>query len=353
MKKILFLLISVISIISCSSDDSTTWVGNWVYSYESGASSRGFASTFVIKDTAYLVGGYSYKNNKKVYHRDIFAFTPGKYSWVRKDSFPGEGRKFAIAFAIGNKGYYGTGVNDNGDLLKDLWEFDASAPKGQQWSKAPVAYFTYGISQAVAFAINGKGYIVTGQSDENGSEDATKDTWRFDPSNNSCTNLTGTDDGAAFTGAKRYGAISFVIGDKAYICSGYNNAYIKDMWEFDATNNIWNHKRDIYNSNENESYDDSYAIIRTNAVAFTIGSKGYVTSGSSGSILNDTWEYDPATDLWERKSAFEGTSRIYASAFTVKDRGFILMGAASSSTTFFDDVWEFKPNEELNEYDNK
>ena len=56
--------------------------------------------------------------------------------------------------------------------------------------------------------------------------------------------------------------------------------------------------RDIADTNTDEDYDDDYAIVRSGAVAFVIDSKGYVTTGTTGSLKSDYWVYDPDTDLW-------------------------------------------------------
>ena len=56
-------------------------------------------------------------------------------------------------------------------------------------------------------------------------------------------------------------------------------------------------------------------IVRSNAVAFIIGDKAYLTTGENGSLLSTTWEYDFATDLWTSKQAFEGAARTGAVGF--------------------------------------
>src|SRR5436190_22202994 len=58
------------------------------------------------------------------------------------------------------------------------------------------------------------------------------------------------------------------------------------------------------------------AVPRYGAVSFTIGTKGYVGTGHSGTG-KDFWEYDPATDTWTQKADFGGTGRSDAVAFTI------------------------------------
>ncbi|MEZ5067506.1 MAG: kelch repeat-containing protein [Bacteroidia bacterium] len=49
------------------------------------------------------------------------------------------------------------------------------------------------------------------------------------------------------------------------------------------------------------------AAARMFAAAFSIGSKGYIGTGSSSSgTLSDFWEYDAISDTWTQKSSFRG-----------------------------------------------
>ena len=68
-------------------------------------------------------------------------------------------------------------------------------------------------------------------------------------------------------------------------------------------------------------------------------------------MKNDTWEYDPLTDLWQAKTSFEGAGRTDAVAFSVSNdsKAFVTTGLSGSNP--LDDIWEFKPNDEYNELD--
>ena len=73
-------------------------------------------------------------------------------------------------------------------------------------------------------------------------------------------------------------------------------------------------------------------------------------TGEYGSLLSNYWIYDPATDLWEVEdlTAFEGSVRKNAVAFSTGTRGFVVTGQASSS--YYDDTWELSPYEYEEEY---
>jgi N-acetylneuraminic acid mutarotase len=104
-----------------------------------------------------------------------------------------------------------------------------------------------------------------------------------------------------------------------------------------------------------QEFDDKYTgMDRANGVVFELNGKVYITLGTSGSFNKSTWEYEPIADRWIQKAAFEGSARSDAVAFTLydgtKQRAFVATGG--SSTSRYDDVWEFKPSEETDENDN-
>jgi N-acetylneuraminic acid mutarotase len=112
------------------------------------------------------------------------------------------------------------------------------------------------------------------------------------------------------------------------------------MYVYDAVNDLWKEKAKIENATD-DSFDDDYSSIsRYGAVAFVINNKAYVTTGSSSA----TWEYDPISDRWTEKTAFDGASRTAGVGFTVKGRGFVSTGYSSS--TYLDDLFEFLPDQE-------
>lgn len=120
------------------------------------------------------------------------------------------------------------------------------------------------------------------------------------------------------------------------------------FYRFNPDSATWTKLRRIANVDANQSYDDNYNIIRSYASGFASSSKGYITCGSYGGNRTDTWEYDYVNDVWTQKTSFEGTSRTQAIGFSVKDRLFV--GTGASGSNFYDDIWEFKPNDTYDQY---
>jgi N-acetylneuraminic acid mutarotase len=133
-----------------------------------------------------------------------------------------------------------------------------------------------------------------------------------------------------FDGYARSEAVSFVIGDYAYITTGTTDRErLNDLWEFSLTRNYWSQKADLTGA------------ARSSAVGFAIGSKGYVGTGYDGADrLNDFWEYDPSLNQWTQKDDFKGTPRYDAVGFALNSNGYISCGYDGN---YLKDLWQFNP----------
>jgi N-acetylneuraminic acid mutarotase len=329
---IILVLVPGIFIFSwCKKDDNTkNLVGNWVELSDFEGVARSDAVAFAINDKGYVALGYDGDDRLN----DIWEYDPARDYWIQKADFPGNARNGAVAFSTSTKGYVGTGY-DGYDKLSDFWEYD---PQSNAWTQ--VADFAgsarYG---AVAFSVDNKGYVGTGYDGN-----YLKDLWMYDPGTNEWSQKV------SVGGSKRRDAVAFVINGKGYICTGINNGtYETDFWEYDPGTDLWTRKRDIANVSSDNYDDDYYNIARTNAVAFSAGGLGFVVTGGKGAVSVDTWAYDPGTDLWEEKTSLEGSTRMEAVAFTLANKGYVMTGR--SSTYYFDDIWCFYPDDELNEDD--
>ncbi|MDV7186118.1 kelch repeat-containing protein [Lutibacter sp. TH_r2] len=320
LKFIPVLLIGIV--VGCSDDD--TEYGNWVESSSFDGDARANSVSFVIGDKGYLVAGYDGDD----YLSDVWEYDKDGDYWVQKADFPGIARSGAVGFSIDNIGYFGTGY-DGDDKLKDFWSFDPNANTWEQ--KADFAGSErYG---AVGFSLVGMGYIGTGYD---GSE--LKDFYQYNPSTDEWVQSVG------FGGDKRKDATVFTIGDLAYMGTGlHNGAYENDFYVFDGVNETWTRLKDL------DDDDEDYSILLSNGVGFSLNGMGYITTGGAGGVNTNVWEYNPATDTWDDLPDYEGSARQDAIAFNFSDKAFVLMG--KSGSYYFDDNWEFRPEEEENEDD--
>lgn len=109
-----------------------------------------------------------------------------------------------------------------------------------------------------------------------------------------------------FPGVARYKPVAFSIGTKGYMGTGASSSAFtptvqyKDFWEYDQATNAWTQKADFGGT------------VRSAAIGFSIGSKGYLGSGitvptSPNQEVYDFWEYDPATNIWTQKTDCPGS----------------------------------------------
>ena len=319
------LLVSLI-LIGCSNDDDEDTLGNWIKKSAFDGPARSSATGFVIGTYAYITTGYTGDE----YLSDLWAYNSTGDFWEQKANFIGVARSSGAGFELGGKGYVGLGY-DGTNKLKDFFEYN---PDTNSWTQKTDFAGTarYG---AVGFQVGGKAFLGTGYGGN-----YLKDFYQFNATENSWTQVNG------FSGNKRRNATVFIIDDIAYLGTGINSGVNQsDFWAFDPSTDVWTRKRDL---DDDEEDHDTYSIKRSNAVSFSLDGLGYVACGESSKTV---WEYNPTTDIWKEKTSLEGSGRSDAIGVSfASNKAFIMLG--KSGTSYFDDVWEFKPKEEQNDDDN-
>lgn len=275
---------------------------------------------FSIGNKGYLGTG----NDKNGSQKDLWEYDTTDNTWTQKADFGGTARTYAVGFSIGNKGYIGTGIGVGG-YYKDFWEYD---PADNTWTQKEdfggIARY-----DAVGFSIGNKGYIGLGATPY-----FAKDFWEYNPVDNTWTQK------ADFGGGGRTNAVGLSIGNKGFIGTGYqydgtDGKFYKDFWEYDVGANAWTQKADFGGP------------ARRNAVAFSIGAKGYIGTGSGvlaeeEIAYKDIWEYDTAANKWTQKTDFAGYARYDAIAFNIGNKAYIGTGYDEGMSFMFkNDFWEY------------
>ncbi|MFY7963711.1 MAG: Kelch repeat-containing protein [Chitinophagaceae bacterium] len=143
---------------------------------------------------------------------------------------------------------------------------------------------------------------------------------------------------SAFDGNGRAGAVSFVIGNTAYVGTGFDGTIrYNDFWAYNPTTDTWSQVALMPGTKRNSG------------IAFTANGNGYVATGYDGiNKLQDNWEYNPGANTWTQKAGLPDPAngvvgsgaRYGAVGFGIGAKGYICSGYTGSHTK---DLWEFDP----------
>jgi N-acetylneuraminic acid mutarotase len=110
---------------------------------------------FAIGNKGYVGTGYTGSTTVK----DFFEYDPALNIWAIKDSFPGPTRSGAAGWSIGSKGYIGLGNNTNSTAnFKDVYEYDPSA---NSWTQKADFTLPYVIAPCTYSGVS-SGYVLCG-----------------------------------------------------------------------------------------------------------------------------------------------------------------------------------------------
>jgi N-acetylneuraminic acid mutarotase len=309
--------ISIITIIHLMLFKISIGQGVWTQKTNLPTLARTGAVSLVINGKGYVGMGLNSDGNM---FKDFWEYEPLTDTWTQKADFPGGRRIGATGFSIGTKGYVGTG-NDTiyADYVytRDFWEYDQVLDTWTQKANYPGAL----VMNAISFAIGNKGYLGTGQT---GFVSFSNELYEYDASLDVWTQK------ASLPAIGRTDAAAFTIGNNAYVGTGFANAspYLKDFWMYNPALNSWVQKPDFEGL-------DRYA-----SFGFAINGRGYIGTGVPG--LNDVWEYDTLTSIWTQVANFGGGSRASAVGFSINNKGYVGTGLVVSN--FTSDFWEFFPS---------
>jgi len=245
--------------------------------------------------------------------------------WKHAASFTGDTRSDAVAFSLNGKGYVYGGWGDN-IYKSDFWEFIPELDVWLPTISLPES-FRY---KAISFVINDTtAYVgLGGYFNQQTMQDTLfKDVWAFSNNNYEWKRM------ATFPGKGRTGAVAFTIDTMAYIGLGNcNDTLLSDFWAYNAKQNLW------------QQLSNFPAQARSGATAFAINGKGFVTcgQGKNFTVYNDLWEYNPTTDSWIRKADFRGEAREGLTSFVADNNAFVGLGWSPNGLQ--NDFYKYEPH---------
>ncbi|MBX3239029.1 MAG: hypothetical protein KIT80_09630 [Chitinophagaceae bacterium] len=157
---------------------------------------RARAISFSIQDKIYVglgEGGDFFTG--AVEYTDIWEYNPQTDTWSRKSDFPGRPRSYASTFVINDKAYVigGTILHDGhivGDVTNELWEY---TPSNDSWRKISYQNGPEPIFSACTFSYDNKGYILSGFKttvSPGGYVNGPTINWQFDPKTETFLEIT-------------------------------------------------------------------------------------------------------------------------------------------------------------------
>ena len=244
-------------------------------------------------------------------------------------TFIGEGlkRERAVAFSINGFGYIGTGIDTAEVVHRDFWKFNPTNSVWTQIADLPGAVRR----NAIAFSIGNSGYVGTGINTVNSSDAGAtilNDFWEYNSIFNTWVQKANFPGG---NGSGTYFSTGFSIDSKGYICGGKMgpNNYSNQLWEYKPSINQWAQLANFPGGN------------RYQLSSFTIGFKAYVGLGTDQDLYrNDIWEFNASTNQWSAKASLPSSARAGSATFSIGSRGYVCMGVNGG---LLDDLWEYNP----------
>lgn len=177
-------------------------------------------------------------------------------------------------------------------------------------------------SEAISLVIGNEAYIGTGYDGTN----RLNDFWQYDPTQNFWLQK------ADYGGSARSSAVAFTVNNKGYVGTGYDGVNsLKDFWQYDPVANTWLQKADFGGS------------ARYDAVGFAVLNKGYVSTGYDGNYLKDFWQYNDTTNTWSQQVSMGGFKRTAAVSFVWNNKAYICTGNNNGQTATVNDLWMYDP----------
>lgn len=191
----------------------------------------------------------------------------------------------------------------------------------QGWTEVAPLPDGFVTNHSYGFALDGKGYLVAGESTDGYSDKM----YEYDPATDAWTAM------ADFPGPAR----GYTIGDdwdgQAWMGFGLGNSgYLNDLWVYDPATGEWTEKASCP------------CTARTHPAFIAEAGKVYVgLGGSANGDLGDWWEYDIATDTWSQKPDFPGSDRHHPYQFGID--GDIYVGFGHNGPNIYNEMYRYEP----------
>lgn len=246
-------------------------------------------------------------------------------SWNKLNDVGMGKRERATGFSVMGKGYLFGGQDTAEVIRKDLWSYDPTSDTWSQKADLPGS----ARRDAVSFVIGNYAYVGTGMDSVSAPVgNILKDFWRYNPLTNAWTAIA---DFPGMGGGGVYFSTGFSVEGKGYICGGKIAAatYSNQLWEYKPSNDQWIQRAPFPGS------------IRYQMCSFVVGAKAFVGMGTDQNIFKkDMYCYNPGSNQWTPIAPFPAYERGGASTFSLEDKGFVCLG---NNGGLLGDLIEYNP----------
>lgn len=254
----------------------------------------------------------------------------GTRTWqeINTTSAPAAVGEYAMAYGDGTVVLYG-GNATGWPYENSTWEFN-----GTNWTEVTISgqpNAVYGMS--AVYDDNNEVIILFGGSDD--TDAALAETWAFDASNDTWTQLAPTNSPPVRT----YSQMVYTgtgTNTEIYLFGGNDGTtHYNDVWRYDGSN--W----------AQVSTSGTPPVARTHhAIAYDSNNDTILLFGgrdATGALLADTWQLDLSTDTWSQILASGPSARMaHAMAFDPTTDTYVLVGGANNGgDTILNDTWHF------------
>jgi Galactose oxidase, central domain/Secretion system C-terminal sorting domain/Kelch motif len=246
--------------------------------------------------------------------------------WSQLPDFPSTKRDDGVVALVGNKAYFGTGLQEGWSATIDFQELNLST---HTWTNIPNLPNTKERQYACAFAGNNSFYVFGGGGYLSpGIVGALNNLYKYDISTRSWKEMSPK------PGEGIIAATCFQFGDRVIIASGRLNGpgtVNHEVWEYTISTDSWKQKK-------NFPFDG-----RWRASGTVLHNFGHLLFGidSFNVFRKELYRYDHNVDAWTKVSDFPmARGRAYAAMQGVAEK-LMVFGGVDSSNVFYNDVWYY------------
>ena len=190
------------------------------------AYNRGKGVVFSVNDKIYITCGELEWGH--IPANNTWEYNITENNWKEVLPFPSDGRINPVYFTIGNTAFIGTGLTPQLVARKDFYLFNP-AIASKVWTEITTPDNFDARYEAIAFSLNGKGYVIGGLSTD---RKALSDVWQYDPENNLWKKINNFP-------VNFYGGISISGNNRVFAGFGETEESQKTLWEYNEEADHW------------------------------------------------------------------------------------------------------------------